>query len=171
MRKLIARGRAELIHDLAPGATLTFHTAWRSQADFASGITELRNCGADVIVDDVIYFAEPMFQDGIIADAAQAAVDAGVPYYSSAGNQAGFGVRDTFDDADVARALEGCEAAIYNIGLLREFPRRGITFEGMHFEGARRVVDAAVAKTDSRSETISWCGEKLSQGRVSHSTK
>ena len=48
------------------------------------------NCGADVIVDDVIYFAEPMFQDGLIADAAQAAVDAGVPYYSSAGNQRRF---------------------------------------------------------------------------------
>ena len=90
---------AELIYDLAPGSDILFHSAFDTQPVFAQGITDLVNCGADVIVDDVIYFAEPMFQDGIIADAAQAAVDAGVPYYSSAGNQAGFGVRDTFDDA------------------------------------------------------------------------
>ena len=69
---------AELIHDLAPGADLVFHTAWRSQSDFASGITELRNCGADVIVDDVGYMNEPLFQDGFIAQAAQDAFDAGV---------------------------------------------------------------------------------------------
>ncbi len=90
---------AELVYDLAPGADILFHSAFISIPDFAAGITELVNCGADVIVDDVIYFNEPMFQDGIIADAAQGAVDAGVPYYSSAGNHAGFGVRDFFDDA------------------------------------------------------------------------
>ena len=37
---------------------------------FANGIVELATvAGADVIVDDVIYFAEPMFQDGVIAQA------------------------------------------------------------------------------------------------------
>ena len=91
---------AELIYDLAPGSDILFHSAFDTQANFAQGITDLVNCGADVIVDDIIYFAEPMFQDGIIADAAQAAVDAGVPYYSSAGNNSDFGVRDTFDDAN-----------------------------------------------------------------------
>ena len=93
-------GMAELIYDLAPGAGIMFHTAVRSEADFAQGITELHNCGADVIVDDVIYFAEPMFQNGIVAQAAQAAVDNGVPYFSSAGNNATFGVDETYLDAN-----------------------------------------------------------------------
>jgi uncharacterized protein YbjT (DUF2867 family) len=48
-------------------------------------------------------------------------------------------------DADaVARCLEGTEAAIYNIGLIREFPGRGITFEAMHYAGAVTAIDAAV---------------------------
>jgi NADH dehydrogenase len=50
---------------------------------------------------------------------------------------------DVDDPRAVAATLEGCGAAIYNIGLLREFPSRGITFEAMHFEGARRSIDAA----------------------------
>jgi hypothetical protein len=90
---------AELMHDLATGSPLMFHSAFNSMADFAEGITDLRFCGSDVIVDDVIYFAEPMFQDGLIAQAAQAAVDAGVPYLSSAGNQATFGVDEIYVDA------------------------------------------------------------------------
>jgi NADH dehydrogenase len=49
------------------------------------------------------------------------------------------------DTEAVARCLAGCDAAIYNIGLLREFPDRGITFEAMHYEGCVRVIDAAVA--------------------------
>ncbi len=90
---------AELIHDLAPGANLWYHTAIPDgQAVFADGIASLAACGADVIVDDVVYFAEPMFQDGIVAQEAAAAAASGVPYFSSAGNNATYGVMETFDD-------------------------------------------------------------------------
>jgi subtilisin family serine protease len=91
---------AELIADLAPGADLMFHTAYGGEAGFAAAIDELVACGADVIVDDVIYYAEPMYQDGLVAQAAQAAVDAGVPYFSSAGNQATYGIEATYVDID-----------------------------------------------------------------------
>ena len=60
---------AELIHDIAPGAGLSFHSTFNSRIDFADGIDELRLCGADVLVDDTIYLNEPMFQDGPIAQA------------------------------------------------------------------------------------------------------
>jgi len=56
--------------------------------DFALGMLELRNAGAKVIVDDVIYFAENMFSDGIPAQAADLAVARGAAYFSAAGNQA-----------------------------------------------------------------------------------
>lgn len=98
-------GMAELIADLMPGADIMFHTAFSGQADFASGILELAGCGADVIVDDVFYFAEPLFQDGFIAKAAQDVVDAGIPYFSSAGNDASLGVHDTFMDASVTNDI------------------------------------------------------------------
>jgi len=45
----------------------------------------------------------------------------------------------------VGAVLEGCDAAIYNVGILRESRRQGITFEELHFEGAVRVFDAARA--------------------------
>jgi len=80
------RGMAQLIHDVAPGSDLLFHTAFLGQANFAQGIIELADAGADVIVDDVIYFAEPMFADGIIAQAIDAVVAEGAVYFSSAGN-------------------------------------------------------------------------------------
>lgn len=41
------------------------------------------------------------------------------------------------------QTLSGCDAVIYNVGILREFPSRGITFEALQYEGLVRVVDVA----------------------------
>ncbi len=89
------RAMLQLVHDVAPGADLAFHTAFGGQADFANGIIELAATGSDVIVDDVIYFAEPMFQDGIIAQAVDKVVADGAAYFSSAGN----GARNSYESA------------------------------------------------------------------------
>ena len=82
------RAMAQLIHDVAPDASVSFHTAFNGIADFAQGIQDLADGGADVIVDDIIYFAEPMFQDGIVAQAVDNVVAQGKAYFSSAGNAA-----------------------------------------------------------------------------------
>lgn len=82
------RAMAQLVHDVAPGASLQFHTAFNSLVDFGLGILELEQAGSDVIVDDVIYLAENMFSDGIVAQAADLAVAAGAAFFSSAGNNA-----------------------------------------------------------------------------------
>ncbi len=76
----------EIVHDLAPGAHLLFATAFGGQAAFASNIEALRLAGANIIVDDVFYFAEPVFQDGMIAQAVNNVSANGTLYFSSAGN-------------------------------------------------------------------------------------
>ena len=53
----------EIVHDLAPNAHLIFATAFTSEESFADNIRALRAAGADIIVDDVVYFAESPFQD------------------------------------------------------------------------------------------------------------
>lgn len=50
---------------------------------------------------------------------------------------------DVDDAAAVGRLMAGADAAIYNIGIIRDFPSKGITFEAMHYEGAVRAIDAA----------------------------
>ena len=98
-------GRAigQIVHDVAPGASIAFHTAFVSEADFAAGIIDLANAGSDVIVDDVIYFDEPMFQDGVLAQAVNTVHDRGVAYFSSSGNDA----RDSYEGAFRLSASKG----------------------------------------------------------------
>jgi len=76
----------QIIHDVAPGAKLYFHTAVNGEADFAAGIVKLAQAGCNIIVDDVVYFDEPMFQDGIIAQAVDQVYAMGAAYFSAAGN-------------------------------------------------------------------------------------
>ena len=51
---------------------------------------------------------------------------------------------DIRDSDAIRKTLEGCDAAIYLIGILRESPGKGITFEEMQYRGARRTIDLAV---------------------------
>jgi Subtilase family/FG-GAP-like repeat len=90
------RAMLQIVHDLAPGASLLFATADNGIASFAQNIQTLAALGAKVIVDDVKYFAEPMFQDGIIAQAVDNVVATGVAYFSSAGNEARDAYSSTF---------------------------------------------------------------------------
>jgi hypothetical protein len=86
------RAMLQIVHDVAPGASLAFYTAENSEADFATGIGKLAaavaagGAGAKVIADDVGYFDEPFFQDGIVAQAIDAVEAQGVAYFSAAGN-------------------------------------------------------------------------------------
>ena len=67
---------------------------------------------------------------------------------------------DIADPDAVRAAVEGADAVIYNIGILREFPARGVTYEALHFEGARRAMDAAKAAGVSRFLLMSANGVK-----------
>ncbi len=78
----------EIINDLAPGAQLFFATAGGGQANMAANILALaggsNNC--DIIVDDFTYFAEGVFQDGVISQAVNTVTAGGALFFSSAGN-------------------------------------------------------------------------------------
>ncbi|AEV33756.1 subtilase family protease [Owenweeksia hongkongensis DSM 17368] len=83
------RAMCEIVHDLAPGGELFFATAFTGQAGFASYIEDLYDLhSCDVIVDDVFYYEEPFYMDGVIAQACDYVNSKGVAYFSSAGNNA-----------------------------------------------------------------------------------
>lgn len=77
----------EIVHDLAPGAQLFFATAFASPESMADNIRTLRFVyGCDIIVDDVSWSNEGVFQDGPIAQAVNDVTASGALYFSSAGN-------------------------------------------------------------------------------------
>jgi hypothetical protein len=80
------RAMLQIVHDMAPRASLAFATAFEGEEGFAKNIKKLAAAGADVIVDDVAYFEEPFFQDGPVAAAITKATGEGVDYLSAAGN-------------------------------------------------------------------------------------
>ena len=55
-------------------------------------------------------------------------------------------VGDLSSRESLGELVRGCDAVIYNVGLLREFPRRGITFENEQYQG---VVDTVAAMQDA----------------------
>ncbi|MDT4292253.1 S8 family serine peptidase [Methylomonas sp. MO1] len=87
--KTLDEGRAmlEVIHDLAPGANLLFHALGDSPGDLTQALNRVADHGAQIIVDDAVYFSEPMFQDGPASQMIDRLVaERGVAVFSSAGN-------------------------------------------------------------------------------------
>ncbi|MCX6274501.1 MAG: MBG domain-containing protein [Bacteroidetes bacterium] len=80
------RAMLQILHDVAPKASLEFRTGFVSPADFAEGIRELASDGCNIIVDDITYAVEPFFQDGIISQAITDVAAQGVSYFTAAGN-------------------------------------------------------------------------------------
>jgi len=52
---------------------------------------------------------------------------------------------DATDLASLEGKLAGCDAVIHLVGIIREFPRRGITFERLHVEATGNMLAAAQA--------------------------
>ena len=103
------RAMAQIVHDVAPGAGLLFHTAFNGGlANFAEAIRSLARQEATVIVDDILFLAEPMFQDGVVAQAIDDVVfGEGIPYVSSAGNNARRSYESPFRSSGVDGPVSG----------------------------------------------------------------
>ena len=81
------RAMMQIIHDVAPGAALAFHTATASPRQFEIGFNALKNAGCDIIVDDITFITDPFFGLGRISDSIQSfASQPGKFHYTSAGN-------------------------------------------------------------------------------------
>lgn len=114
------RAMLQIVHDLAPAASLAFATAFRSEESFARNIERLAapvatgGAGAKVIADDVAYLEEPFFQDGPVAAAINKVTAEGVTYLTSAGNDNLFEGENEIAswEAPAFRDSAGCPAAI-----------------------------------------------------------
>lgn len=62
---------------------------------------------------------------------------------------------------DFLELLRNCNGAIYLVGILREQPRQGITFEALQYAGAVRFIDAAVESGIKRFLLMSANGVKI----------
>ncbi len=86
----------EIVHDVAPGATIRFSSGLSDKQAFVDSLHCLANAGARVIVDDVGFYDEPFFEDGMVADEARLLVQSGVTLVSAAGNDADIHYGGTF---------------------------------------------------------------------------
>ena len=95
------RAMMEHIYDLAPGVdTFGFATAFGGKANFANNIANLAISGMDIINDDVVYFSEPIYQDGVIAQAVIDYVDDGGIYFALNHNYANLSREFVWNDTD-----------------------------------------------------------------------
>jgi len=67
--------------------------------------------------------------------------------------------------------LEGCEAVIHLVGIIKEIPLRGVTFEKVHYEASKNVIDEAYRAKVRQFLHMSALGSR--EGAVSkyHQTK
>ncbi|MCA1915837.1 S8 family serine peptidase [Methanospirillum hungatei] len=76
----------QIIHDIAPNATLLFHDRGSSQIEFVRALDQLIIHGCNIICDDITY-VEPFFEDGYISqNIIDRVLSYNVLYITAAGN-------------------------------------------------------------------------------------
>jgi nucleoside-diphosphate-sugar epimerase len=78
---------------------------------------------------------------------------------------------DALDTQTCMRAVEACDAIVHLIGIRREFPHDGITYEALHTEATYAVVDAAVRNKVPRIIYMSSQGARPDAPSRYHKTK
>jgi NADH dehydrogenase len=78
---------------------------------------------------------------------------------------------DVTDAASLVGGLQGCDAVIHLVGIIREFPRRGVTFKKMHVEGTENVLEAAQEQGVGRYLHMSSNGTRERSSTGYHRTK
>lgn len=78
---------------------------------------------------------------------------------------------DITDAASLEGRLIGFDAVINLVGIIREFHKRRITFERLHFEGTKNLVDAAKSQGVSRFIQMSALGSRPDANSLYHKTK
>ena len=101
------RAMMHIIHDVAPGATLAFHTGSLSPRNFEVGFKALAGLNesnelieldlkSNIIVDDISFITEPFFGEGRISAVINAFTDEGGIHFTSAGNFGDNGYQSNF---------------------------------------------------------------------------
>jgi NADH dehydrogenase len=78
---------------------------------------------------------------------------------------------DLFETKTLTDAIRGCDAVIHLVGIIREIPSKNITFQRMHYEGTRSIVDATSAAGVKRYIHMSALGTRLDAKSNYHRTK
>lgn len=94
------RAMMQILHDVAPGAALQFHTATASPRQFEEGVNALA-VDSDIIVDDITFITEPFFLGtSRIASAIQSFLNKpGKFHVTSAGNLANKSYQNNFSSS------------------------------------------------------------------------
>ena len=80
-------------------------------------------------------------------------------------------IGDVTDAASLGGALDGCDAVIHLVGIIREFPGRGITFKKMHVTATENILEACDEQGVQRFLHMSSNGTRERGTTAYHRTK
>ncbi len=78
---------------------------------------------------------------------------------------------DVTDAGSLVNALVGCDAVIHLVGIIREFPKKGVTFKQMHVEATENILQAAEEQGVQRYLHMSSNGTRERGSTAYHRSK